>query len=367
LFLKPVIKNVVPASNKKKAVMKTILYLSALMIFAMPCSFSQIQKSAVPGGGMDLFSSDELLQITLCFDIREFVKTKNEQQYMDAQLTVKTSEDDSVSQDIKLKARGFMRLSYCSFPPIMLKFSNKKDSARIMGKGTLKLVTHCTKSAVFEDYLFKEYLAYKLFNLVTPYSFKTRLVQIHYVDINKPENSFTAYGFLVENEETMAARNNAVVINLKNVTQKQMETYDMARVAVFNFMIGNTDWSVPFQHNVKIVKTLNELSDKGIPVAYDFDFSGLVNTVYSAPAEQLPIKSVSERYYLGMCYSDEELKPVIDEFIGLKEQFLGIVEDFNYLSKGDKKQVENYINSFYKMNKNQTMLISDLNRTCKSL
>jgi hypothetical protein len=346
-------------------IMKTILCIIALLIFTMLSSFSQSQASAVPGSGTDLFGSDELLQMTLRFDIREFVKTKNEQKYMDAKLTVKTSEDDSVSQDIKLKARGFMRLSYCSFPPIMLKFSNKKDSARIMGKGTLKLVTHCTKSAVFEDYLFKEYLAYKLFNLVTPYSFKTRLVQIHYVDVNKPENTFTAYGFLIENEDNMAARNHAVVTNLTNITQKQMVTLDMARVAVFNYMIGNTDWSVPFQHNVKVLKSLTELSDKAIPVAYDFDFSGMVNTIYSAPAEQLPIKSVTERYYLGVCYSDDELKPVIDEFMGLKDQFLEIVEGFEYLSQGDKKQVENYINSFYKMFRNQDMLISSLNRTCK--
>jgi hypothetical protein len=249
----------------------------------------------------------------------------------------------------------------------MLKFSNKKDSARIMGKGTLKLVTHCTKSSVFEDYLLKEYLAYKLFNLVTPYSFKTRLVKIHYVDINKPENAFTAFGFLIENEEAMAARNHAVVTPLTNVTQKQMEPNDMARVAVFNFMIGNTDWAVPLQHNVKVLKTLDKPSEKGIPVAYDFDFAGMVNTVYSAPAEQLPIKTVTERYYLGMCYSEDELKPIIDEFMGLKDQFLEIIQDFEYLSQGDKKQVENYINSFYKMYRNQNSLISDLNRTCKSL
>jgi hypothetical protein len=346
--------------------MKPTLFIPLVLILGMICSFSSGQENEVSEDGIDLFGSEELLQITLCFDIREFVRTKNQPEYKDARLTVKISEKDSVSQRIKLKARGFMRLSYCSFPPIMLKFSGGKDSSLIQGKGTLKLVTHCSKSSVFEEYLFKEYLAYKLFNLVTPYSFKTRLVQIRYVDINKPENAFTAYGFLIENEETMAARNHAVVLNLTNITQKQMEPVQMARVAVFNYMIGNTDWSVPFQHNVKLLKTLTELSDKGIPVAYDFDYSGMVNTMYSAPAELLPIKNVAERYYLGMCYSDGELEPIISEFMGLKDQFLEIVNDFDYLSQRDKKQVEDYINSFYKMNKNQHLLISDLNRTCKS-
>lgn len=345
--------------------MKTTICIPFLLILSMICPFSQGQENAPSKEGIDLFGSEELLQMTLSFDMREFVRTKNQPEYLDARLTVKINESDSVSQDIKLKARGFMRLSYCSFPPIMLKFSNDSGPERIQKKGTMKLVTHCTKSAVFQDYLFKEYLTYKMFNLLTPYSFKTRLVRIHYEDVKKPGSGFTAYGFLIENEDKLAERNKAVVINLTNITQKQMIPSDMARVAIFNYMIGNTDWSVPMQHNVKVLKSSVELSDKAIPVAYDFDYSGLVNTVYSAPAEELPIKTVAERYYLGLCFGDEELKPIIDEFSGMQEQFLGMVNNFEYLSRGDKKQMETYINSFYRMYKNQNILISDLNRTCK--
>jgi len=141
----------------------------------------------------------------------------------------------------------------------------------------------------------------------------------------------------------------------------------MARVAVFNYMIGNTDWSVPLQHNVKIVKSLEVPSDKGIPIAYDFDYSGLVNTVYSAPHEELPIKNVTERYYLGLCFNEEEIKPVVDEFLGMQEQILGTINDFEYLSKGDKKQVEAYVTSFFRTYKNQNILMSDLNRSCKRI
>ena len=317
---------------------------------------------------IDFFASDEPLQLTLCFDIREFLKTKSQPEYYDATLTVKINENDSISQNIKLKARGIMRLSYCSFPPILLKFKDSdNEPERIQGKGSIKLVTHCNKSSSFEGYVFKEYLTYRLFNLVTPYSFKTRLVKINYVDINRPNNAFTAYGFLIENEVKMAERNNAVIIANTNLTQKQMNSSDMARVAVFNYMIGNTDWSIPLQHNVKIIKSLEVLSDYGIPVAYDFDYSGLVKTVYSAPAEELPIKTVTERYYLGLCFGDEELEPIIDEFLGKQEKFLSTIHNFEYLSKGEKKQVETYVNSFYKMYRNQNILISDLNRTCKQL
>ena len=316
--------------------------------------------------GFDFFASDELLQMTLSFNIKEFLKTKNKPEYLDANLTVHLSGTDSLSQHIKVKARGYMRRSYCAFPPIMMKFKGSgSDSARIYGKGTLKLVTHCNATANFKGNVLKEYLAYRLYNLVTPYSFKTRLVKITYVDVNKPDKAFEAYGFLIENEDKMAERNHAVLIKAMNATQKDMGPIDMARIAVFNYMIGNTDWSVPYQHNIKIMKSLGNPSEKPIPVAYDFDYSGLVNAVYAVPFEELPIKEVTERYYLGVCNQDEQLNKVIDEFTGLKDKFLGTVRDFEYLSRSDRKYVEYYLNSFYNSYNYKNYLISDLNRTCK--
>jgi len=316
--------------------------------------------------GIDLFASDELLHLTLYLDIREFLKTRGRQEYSNARLTIHFNETDSVTEDIKIKARGIMRLTYCSFPPVMLKFKGNDSTAeRNIPKGNIKLVTDCFQSTVYENYVLKEYLTYRLFNLVTPFSFKTRLVRIRYMDIIKPKNSFTAYGFLIENEDEMAERNNAVVINNLKLTQNNMVAEDMARVAVFNYMIGNTDWSVTFQHNVKVLSPTEMIADKGIPVAYDFDYSGLVNTDYSLPREGIPIQYVTERYYLGLCFKEEELIPVIAEFWNLKEQFLSTVHNLEYLSKSAKTQAESYITSFYKMYRHPGELIKDLNCTCQ--
>jgi hypothetical protein len=361
--------------------MKSTYNLSLFLGISMLCNFSYSQEivrihdtiahekyteEVTPKNEFDFFASEEPLQMTLCFDIREFLKTKDHPVYYDATLTLRIDENDSISQHIKVKARGIMRRLYCSFPPIMLKFKDTdSETERIQGKGTVKLVTQCNRSSMFESYVFKEYLAYKMYSLVTPYSFKTRLVKINYVDINKPNKAYSAYGFLIENEDNMAIRNNAVITDNMNAMQKNMNSEDMARVAFYNYMIGNTDWSVANQHNVKILRSLEVPSDKGIPVAYDFDYSGFVNTVYSVPTEGLPIKDVTERYYAGLCYSNEELVPIIDEFAGMKEKFLKTINDFEYLSMRDKKITETYINSFYKMYKAQNFLLNDLKCTCK--
>jgi hypothetical protein len=317
--------------------------------------------------GLDFFASEDLLEMTLAFDIRSLVKSKNKPEYLDALLTVRESDTDSITQHIKVKARGYFRCNFCSFPPLMMKFKNKNDDAiQVQGK-TLKLVTHCHQTAKFDNYVLKEYLAYKLLNnLDSNYSFKTRLVRIHYVDVYKSKNSYTAYGILIENEMMLAQRNNAVIIKSDKFTPKDMNPADMNRMALFNFMIGNTDWSVQMQHNIKILMSFDKPNGKGIPVVYDFDYSGLVNTYYAAPFEELPIKNVTERYYQGVCTGKEQLKPLIEEFGGLKDRMLGTIQDFPYLSKNDKKQAESYISSFYSLYKNPNYMISQLNSTCKA-
>jgi hypothetical protein len=317
--------------------------------------------------GLDFFASEDLLEMTLAFDIKGLAKSKNKPEYFDAMLTVKESDTDSITQHIKVKARGYFRCNFCSFPPLMMKFKNKNSEAiQVEGK-TLKLVTHCHQTAKSDQYVLKEYLAYKLLNnLDSNYSFKTRLVRIHYVDINKSKNSYTGYGILIENETMLAKRNNAVIIKSDKFTPKDMNSMDMNRMALFNFMIGNTDWSVQMQHNIKILMSFDKPNGKGIPVAYDFDYSGLVNTYYAAPFEELPIKTVTERYYQGVCTGEDELKPLIEEFAGLKDRMLGTIQDFPYLSKNDKKQAESYISSFYGLCRNQNYMISQLNSTCRA-
>ncbi|MBN2480196.1 MAG: hypothetical protein JXB19_00520 [Bacteroidales bacterium] len=314
----------------------------------------------------DLFASEEPLEITLAFDIRGFQRTKDQPQDFDATITVKTSSTDSVTQEISLRARGESRRRICDFPPISLNLKKLEGpAAGLQNQGKLKLVTHCKQSSLYEGYVLKEYLAYKLFNLVSPYSYKTRLVRVHYVDINRPDKPYTAYGFIIEDTDDMAERNHSVEIDNPNITQKDMIPEHMVRVALFNFMIGNTDWAVPSLHNIKLLKSLELFTAQAIPVPYDFDFSGFVCTSYSAPAPALPIKNVMERYYMGICVPDEDLNTILDEFWELKEDILGTINNCEYFSSSQKKQTASFIESYYKMYDRRNILIQTVKNTCK--
>ena len=74
-----------------------------------------------------LFESNELLEISLKFDITHYRRNKDDTEYLPAVLTYHTSPTDSIVKTLRLKSRGISRLSICSFPPLMLNFQ-KQDA-----------------------------------------------------------------------------------------------------------------------------------------------------------------------------------------------------------------------------------------------
>jgi hypothetical protein len=314
-------------------------------------------------GSEDIFNAQQPIEITLSFDLGDFLRTKKEPAFYDAVCQM-VWQNDTLEKNIRIKARGEMRRAYCQLPPILLKFGDSNSDGFPL-KGSMKCVVPCFPTAKYETYLLKEFLVYKLFNHVTPYSLRARLIRLTIIDTGKPEKKYTAYGFIIENEKRMAERNNAVIIKNPNLSQYHMNNVDMSRIALFNYIIGNTDWSVPMQHNIRVLKSTRVTSEKAIPVAYDFDFAGFVNPPYAAPAKELPISEVKERYYMGTCSNSEALREVINEFEGLEKDFISTINEFEFLSDTEKKYSHNYIENYFRMYRNKNSILYTINRTCK--
>ncbi len=122
----------------------------------------------------------------------------------------------------------------------------------------------------------------------------------------------------------------------------------MDRMALFNYMIGNTDWSVPNQHNCKILNPHTfSATPLGIIVPYDFDYSGLVDADYAIPYEALGLESVRERRYVGICRSEETFTKALEEFVEKREEFYNIINDFPLLSDKEKLKMTRYLDQFY--------------------
>jgi len=333
---------------------KLLLIPTVIALFLALPAFSQSDTIISPLEVVDtlnqdfgLFTNDDILHLSLRFDMTQYTRKKPKDEYMDAILTYHINKTDSVNKQIRLKSRGEMRNGYCSFPPIRLNFKKAGFQMNDLSKiEKIKLVTHCKYGN--EEYLLKEFLIYKLFNVLTDTSFRVRLVNIEYINTHKKSKPVNTYAFFIEPVEMLAERVNAVEVNSLNLTQKNIIPEMMDRMAIFNYMIGNTDWSVPNLHNCKVLSPLSFSTNAlGMVVPYDFDYSGLVDADYAIPYEPLGLSSVRERRYVGICRTEDVFLNAIKEFAAKKEAFYKVINDFQLLDAKEKARMINYLDSFY--------------------
>jgi hypothetical protein len=312
-----------------------------------------------------LFTKEEILDLSLRFDMTLYTRKKPKDEYLDATLTYHINKTDSINKEIKLKSRGEMRNGYCDFPPIRLNFKKTEfpNAADLSKIGKIKLVTHCEYGN--EENLFKEYLIYKLYSVLTDTSFRVRLVKMEYINTHKKSKPINTYAFFIEPVEMLAERINATEVTSTNLSQKNILPYMMDRVAIFNFMIGNTDWSVPNQHNCKILTSLKyNTGGLGMIVPYDFDYSGLVDADYAIPFEPLGLESVRERRYVGICRTEDVFTNALKEFSDKKEAFYKVIHEFQLLDEKQKLKMINYLDSFYAGFDKRNSIVTDILSGC---
>lgn len=340
----------------------TVLVLHLALLWPGPA-----HAQPVLGSRQDLFTEDTPLRLTLVFDIRSMLKNKMNPDYQTATLQYKDADSSLRELQIRVKPRGEFRRSYCAFPPLKLDFSKVPDAdSGLKQLEDLKLVTHCKNSTLYEQYLLREYLVYKAYNLITPQSFRARLVEINYVDTDTARPAIRRYGFLIENIADMAERNGTHVLKAEGVTQCQVNPDAMTRLAIFQYMIGNLDWSVPANHNVRLLAPSPRSNwTTPVPVAYDFDYCGLVSTSYSAPPEAFSdLRSVQERKFMGRCCAMTNIEQHAGLFIEKKAEILGLFENNTLLDERYRKQTVRFLNQFFAIIEDPRTVKSQLVHKC---
>lgn len=313
-----------------------------------------------------LFDSDDVLDISLAFDITRYKRIKSEDEYLDAMLTYFINKTDSVNKKIRIRARGnIRRTQICDFPPLMLNFKMKdSEGDEFAGINKLKIVPYCKKG--YEQYILREYLCYKLYNVLTDSSLKARLFRIKYIDSAKlHKKPLVQYGFAIEPKSLYEKRTNTKEIEFSGMSQRNVIPEMLDRMAIFNYMIGNTDWSVPILHNVILYAPAPPApADEIQIVPYDFDYAGIVNTDYSVPFEALPIKTVRDRLYMAVCRTEEEFTKTVNKFVEKKDEFYRVINDCPYLNPSSKKDMIKYLDGFFAGVDKRNSLIRNLMNDC---
>jgi hypothetical protein len=313
-----------------------------------------------------LFSDEEPLQLTLQFNVKEFQKTRKDEKYQPAEMTCHVNDTFRVTHPVRVKARGIYRRDNCSVPPFWLNIRYSGIETEELSDITrMKMVIRCRDMKQYRDYVLREYLVYRIYNLVTPYSFRVRLVRLKFIDTGRKNRESEDWAFLIEPDDMMANRLKATVVKSNELSMRTVNHKVMDRLAMFQYMIGNGDYSVTGRHNLRILAMETPGPLGFIPVPYDFDYTGLVNTHYAVPRESLGISSVRDRYFLGPCRNRRIHMAAVQNLATYKDEIFDLIMTFEYLDEEEKSDMVGYIESFFQEAEDERFVERSIAPTCR--
>lgn len=295
------------------------------------------------------FDVEDPLPLTLTANFSRLQRDKGEKvPWRAATVAYPGPDGRPVTVPVTVRTRGFFRLKECAFPPLRLNFGRKAAAGTVFqGLDKPKVVNYCRDNDRFEEYVLQELQLYRIHALLTPFSHKTRLVRTTYVDSASGKIQTTRYAFILEEPKALAERVGGAIVEEKGATAGDFEPYNAALVGVFQYFIGNPDWSAAHLHNAEIVR---DTLFRNILVPYDFDFAGAVNTLYAVPDSLLPIKSVRERLFRGHCAPADVYARVFALFNEKKGAIYALYGDQigRLLRPGTVKETLAYFDGFYR-------------------
>ena len=293
--------------------------------------------------------TDDIVELKVETNMRQWIKKKFKEEYQKAKLSYTDKSGKFVEHDIKIRPRGNIRKQICYFPPLKFKFRklDLEEESLLTDFNDFKMVNQCKSAKDNGEYIFREYMAYKLYNLVSPYSHRAQLISVEYIDIEGKSKPQKLYGFIIEPHKEMAKRVGGVHIKRKKSASVHVERDPYLLMTLFQYMIANTDWALANMHNMKLIKVPEH--PKMLPVPYDFDYSGFVDTHYAVPFEGLPIKSVKQRLYRGNGCTPEEAEKMVEHFKAQKESILNYCEQFPHLEGKVKKGLMKFMDEFFEV------------------
>jgi hypothetical protein len=299
-----------------------------------------------------LFEADDVLTLRIEAPFRTVLRTRNDPEYQPARIVTPSEQGADTAIDARVRVRGRSRVQACEFPPLLLNFpAEQPDGSPFAGENRLKLVTHCDSSPNHEQHVRLERQAYLVLNALTAASLRTRLVTVTYYDTERERELWTRVGFLLEDEGRFAERSGLTEVREERIELERYAAAALALLEVFEYFIGNTDWSVRAGaagenccHNVVPYARADGVL---VPVPYDFDSSGLVDTPYALPDERLPIRNVRQRLYRGRCRELAELEPVFQLFVDRRAAITELFTPAAGFTDNGAARVHGYIDDFY--------------------
>ncbi len=299
-----------------------------IWLWLLLCPFSWVQ-------GQDLFDERDILEVELITDLPALQADRGEDvDYHDARLRYFTA-TDTTELDVELRARGHFRRKpqVCDFPPLKLKTRFRQAQGTLFEmQPEIKLVCHCRG----DIYVMREYMLYRVYDILSAYSLQVRPARITYRDASDSLPPETHFAFFLEHQDVMARRIDARQIEEAYLQPEQIDQDNLALVSIFNLMIGNTDWDVTLEKNLRIMQPADRPAPILIP--YDFDWSAAVDAPYTDLSE-----SYDRRKYRGICVDEERYRRWVGHILARAELLLEVYQDFDWPSGRERRQALRYL------------------------
>ncbi len=320
--------------------------------------------SALPQG---LFRKADPIEVTITTGLGALIRDRDSTERVThgAELSYGDSSGGAVKVAITLRTRGHFRRQArnCEFPPLKVEMTKPAAAHTLFeGNHTLKLVTSCRPSnADYEQYVLEEYALYRIYQALTPWSYRTRLAHITYRDSTGRAKPVQSWAYFVEDDGDLAQRRRAKKFEVKGALFEQLEPTELGYMQLFEYMSGNTDWSLSGLHNVTLLRDSIGLVH---PVPYDFDWSGAVNAKYSFPDKSLPISSVRDRLWRGDCRTAEAMKPIIQKFLLKRSAMDSAYTTLAAMTPVVKQKMREYFAAFWPMLDKPVNMVGEFKRSC---
>src|SRR5215203_5874680 len=185
-----------------KKIFSFLLFISTL--FYLPLSAQKVDK-------VKFFEEESTVIATIEMDLKDLLSKKALKRYLPGSFTMTLKDGTTVTEKMEATVRGNFRRETCFMPG--LKVSFRKDTASSMSKfKEIKIVNGCSPGDDPGQLVIKEFLAYKIYNLLTDMSLRVRFMNISFKDASGKKKPYTQYAFLMEDVDDMAKRNNMVEI-----------------------------------------------------------------------------------------------------------------------------------------------------------
>jgi len=329
---------------KKLAKYPSGLIFIALFFFA---SFASAQNGTPKSIFDCVYSAEGVPVIKIETNWNKLINQKMEEEYLPGKITLPCGDFD-----IRVRARGMMRKQVCFFPPVKVDFKNGQLEKQKLDTSIdkLKVVFQCRAGEANSEFLLREKMCYDLYKVISP-DYYVYHKQVKFECMDEGKVKYALDGLFVEDEGEIADRMGVKVIEVGKVMAPALDKETYVRMTFFQYMIGNTDWSIPNKHNIEMIKVPGIA--KIVPLAYDFDYAALVGTPYAVPHESLPIKSIYERYFMGHGVTEADALAAAKYFVSKKDALLQVVTDFQGLDEKAKASIKKFLNPFFEAVQNE--------------